>query len=130
MCTSDVDKYQQLRRPQGRPDADLGLHQVRRHQERQSEAGTHSVGYDILGPNDNVPGKLDVRDSMSNLDNAMRASNRKSPLATLAKISLSDVDNSRGYETYRHRLRLQQRHLRRASTCWRPVHRWRAQRRR
>ena len=58
-----------------------------------SEAGTHSVGYDILGPTDS-PGKL-VLDSMSNLDNVEGSG---SPLPTLAKITLSDVDNSRGYE--------------------------------
>ena len=58
-----------------------------------SEAGTHSVGYDILSPTQS-PGKLD-RDSDSNLDNVEDSG---SPLATLAKISLSDVDNKRGYE--------------------------------
>ena len=52
-----------------------------------SEAGTHSVGYSILGPNDAV-GDPQVKD----------AGIAGAPLATLAKISLSDVDNDRGYE--------------------------------
>ena len=52
-----------------------------------SEAGTHSVGASILGPTDNVGGPM-YGDDM--IDGA--------PLSTLAKISLSDVDNSRGYE--------------------------------
>ena len=90
-----------------------------------SEAGTHSVGYDILGPTES-PGKLD-KASMSNLDNVKDSG---SPLATLAKISLSDVDNKRGLRDDRHRLRLQQRHLRRRPRAARSVHRRRAQRRR
>ena len=52
-----------------------------------SEAGDHSVGYSILGPNDAV-GDPQVKD----------AGIAGAPLATLAKISLSDVDNDRGYE--------------------------------
>lgn len=47
-----------------------------------SEAGTHSVGYSVLGPNDAANAGPQV-----NLGG----------LATFAKISLSDVDNTRGY---------------------------------
>ena len=92
MNTSDVDQYSNFDGPKAGQTLTLvftksaGI-------KNDSEAGTHSVGYDILGPNDN-PGKLD-RDSMSNLDNVEGSG---SPLATLAKITLSDVDNSRGYE--------------------------------
>ena len=52
-----------------------------------SEAGTHSVGASVLGPTDNVGGPMYGDDV---IDGA--------PLSTVAKISLSDVDNSRGYE--------------------------------
>ena len=52
-----------------------------------SEAGDHSVGYSILGPNDAV-GDPQVKD----------AGIAGAPLATVAKIALSDVDNDRGYE--------------------------------
>ena len=92
MNTSDVDQYSNFDGPKAGQTLTLvftkssGI-------KNDSEAGTHSVGYDILGPNDN-PGKLD-KTSMSNLDNVEGSG---SPLATLAKISLSDVDNSRGYE--------------------------------
>ena len=52
-----------------------------------SEAGTHSVGASILGSTDDVGGPMYGDDV---IDGA--------PLSTLAKISISDVDNSRGYE--------------------------------
>ena len=52
-----------------------------------SEEGTHSVGASVLGPTDNVGGPM-YTDAM--IDNA--------PLRTWAKIGISDVDNSRGYE--------------------------------
>ncbi len=52
-----------------------------------SEAGTHSVGASVLGPADNVGGPM-YKDAT--IDNA--------PLSTLAKIGISDPDNSRGYE--------------------------------
>ncbi len=52
-----------------------------------SEEGTHSVGYSILGPTDSVGGPMYADDM---IDGA--------PLKTLAKIGLSDVDNDRGYE--------------------------------
>ena len=48
-----------------------------------SEAGSYSVGYSLLGPVDNGNRGPEVR-----LDN----------LATYAKISLSDIKNTRGYE--------------------------------
>ena len=52
-----------------------------------SEAGTHSVGASVLSPTDGV-GAPTYKDDM--IDGA--------PLSTRAKIGLSDVDNSRGYE--------------------------------
>ena len=52
-----------------------------------SEAGTHSVGASVLGPTDGVGGPMYTDDMING-----------APLKTLAKISLSDVDNSRGYE--------------------------------
>ena len=56
-----------------------------------SEAGKHSVGASVLGPTDNVGGPMYKGDMVET-----KAGNGE--LATLAKISLSDVDNSRGYE--------------------------------
>ena len=49
-----------------------------------TEAGSHSAAFAILGPTDSVPGPAAV--------------NKDFELKTLAKIALSDVDNSRGYE--------------------------------
>ena len=92
MNTSDVDQYSNFDGPKAGQTLTLTFTKSSGIK-NDSEAGTHSVGYDILGPNDN-PGKLD-KTSMSNLDNVEGSG---SPLATLAKISLSDVDNSRGYE--------------------------------
>ena len=48
-----------------------------------SEAGTHSVGYSILGPNDDANDGPEVE---------------LGTVATNAKVSLSDEDNKRGYE--------------------------------
>ena len=48
-----------------------------------SEAGTHSVAYAVLGPNDDPNDGPEVQ---------------MGTLATYAKIGLSDVDNERGYE--------------------------------
>ena len=48
-----------------------------------SEAGTHSVGYSVLSPNDDWNDGPQVQ---------------LGTVSTLAKISLSDVDNVRGYE--------------------------------
>ena len=56
-----------------------------------SEAGKHSVGASVLGPTDNVGGPMYKGDMVET-----KAGNGE--LATVAKISLSDVDNSRGYE--------------------------------
>ena len=49
-----------------------------------TEAGSHSAAFKILGPTDPVPGPAAV--------------NKDFELMTVAKIALSDVDNSRGYE--------------------------------
>ena len=49
-----------------------------------TEAGSHSAAFKILGPTDSVPGPAAV--------------NKDFELKTVAKIALSDVDNSRGYE--------------------------------
>ena len=49
-----------------------------------TEAGSHSAAFAILGPTGSVPGPAAV--------------NKDFELPTVAKISLSDVDNSRGYE--------------------------------
>ena len=56
-----------------------------------SEAGKHSVGASILGPTDDVGDPMYMGDMVETA-----AGNGE--LATVAKISLSDVDNSRGYE--------------------------------
>ena len=48
-----------------------------------SEAGTHSVGYSVLGPNDDWNDGPQVQ---------------LGTVSTVAKISLSDEDNTRGYE--------------------------------
>ena len=60
-----------------------------------SEAGTHSVGYSVLGPRDDANDGPQVtlmvdRDKDGEMDDPA--------LETKAKISLSDEDNSRGYE--------------------------------
>ena len=52
-----------------------------------SEAGSHSTGYSILGPTDGVPSGPSGSGFM-----------KTNELSTVAKITLSDVDNSRGYE--------------------------------
>ena len=49
-----------------------------------TEQGSHSAAFAILGPTDGVPGPADVAKDFE--------------LPTWAKISLSDVDNIRGYE--------------------------------
>ena len=49
-----------------------------------TEAGSHSAAFAIVGPTGSVPGPAAV--------------NKDFELKTVAKISLSDVDNSRGYE--------------------------------
>ena len=61
-----------------------------------TEAGTHSVLIDILGPADAIPTAsttLARNDELRDTDPSTEQT-----LMTLPKISLSDVDNSRGYE--------------------------------
>ena len=55
-----------------------------------SEAGTHSVGASVLGPTDDVGDPMYADTKTATIEGA--------PLKTVAKIALSDVDNSRGYE--------------------------------
>ena len=61
-----------------------------------TEAGTHSVLIDILGPADAIP----TASATLARNDALRATDpsTEQTLMTLPKISLSDVDNSRGYE--------------------------------
>ena len=61
-----------------------------------TEAGTHSVLIDILGPADAIP----TASTTLARNDALRATDpsTEQTLMTLPKISLSDVDNSRGYE--------------------------------
>ena len=72
-----------------------------------TEAGTHSVSIDILGPADSVPKAattLERNDALRAIDKlcandpTCTDENMEQTLATLPKISLSDVDNVRGYE--------------------------------
>ena len=57
-----------------------------------SEEGDHSVGYALLGATGSVPGRGDFISSRAADDDTLV------DLRTNAKITLSDVDNSRGYE--------------------------------
>ena len=59
-----------------------------------TEQGTHSVLIDILGPADSIP---TAATTLARND-ALRAAGTDHTLPTWAKISLSDVDNIRGYE--------------------------------
>ena len=59
-----------------------------------TEAGMHSVLIDILGPADSVPS---ASATLARND-ALRAAETEQTAVTLPKISLSDVDNIRGYE--------------------------------
>ena len=86
MNTSDVDKYSNFDGPKDGQTLTLTFTKSSGIK-NNSEAGKHSVGYSILGPTDAVGGPQ-VKDA--DIANA--------PLATVAKISLSDVDNDRGYE--------------------------------
>ena len=61
-----------------------------------SEAGTHSVFFDLLGAADRIPSASNVRDRNDAMRDADPPTERT--LSTVAKISLSDVDNKRGYE--------------------------------
>ena len=95
MCTSSTDDCQG---PNGVDDTqtltmviedDSGI-------KNPTEAGTHSVLIDILGPADSIPS---ASDTLARND-ALRATDpsTEQTLMTLPKISLSDVDNKRGYE--------------------------------
>ena len=59
-----------------------------------TEAGVHSVLIDVLGPADSVPS---ASATLARND-ALRAAETEQTAVTLPKISLSDVDNIRGYE--------------------------------
>ena len=61
-----------------------------------TEAGTHSVLIDILGPADAIPTASTTRARNDELRDTDPSTEQT--LMTLPKISLSDVDNSRGYE--------------------------------
>ena len=58
-----------------------------------SEAGTHSVGFKILGPNDE-PDKGGAIQMVDDVD----TDGMQTVVKTLAKIGLSDEDNVRGYD--------------------------------
>ncbi len=61
-----------------------------------SEAGTHSVAFDLVGSAAAFPSASNVRGR----NDARRAADPSTEMTvkTVAKISISDVDNSRGYE--------------------------------
>ena len=83
MCTSSTDDCQG---PNG-VNADQMLTMVVEDNSgirNPTEAGKHSAAFAILGPTASVPGPAEV--------------NKFVDLITVAKIALSDVDNSRGYE--------------------------------
>ena len=61
-----------------------------------SEAGTHSVFFDLLGAAARIPSASNVRDRNDAMRDADPPTERT--LSTVAKISLSDVDDKRGYE--------------------------------
>ena len=61
-----------------------------------TEAGTHSVRIDILGPADSIPTASTTRERNDELRDTDPSTEQT--LMTLPKISLSDVDNIRGYE--------------------------------
>ena len=95
MCTSSTDDCQG---PNG-VDATQTLTMVVEDDsgiKNPTEQGTHSVLIDILGPADSIP---KAADTLARND-ALRATDPSTEhtLPTWAKISLSDVDNKRGYE--------------------------------
>ena len=63
-----------------------------------SEAGSHSVGYSVLGPNDPQNNGPQKKDGDIRIYDDGSLTEEYAPLKTVAKISLSDVDNTRGYE--------------------------------
>ena len=95
MCTSSTEDCQG---PNG-VDADQTLTMVIEDDsgiKNPTEAGTHSVLIDILGPADSIPSASDTlarNDALRDTDPSTEQT-----LMTLPKISLSDVDNKRGYE--------------------------------
>ena len=93
MCTSSTDDCQG---PNG-VDATQTLTMVVEDDsgiKNPTEQGTHSVLIDILGPADSIP---KAATTLARND-ALRAAETEKTLPTWAKISLSDVDNIRGYE--------------------------------
>ena len=95
MCTSSTDDCQG---PNG-VDADQTLTMVIEDDsgiKNPTEQGTHSVLIDILGPADSIP---TAATTLARND-VLRATDPSTEhtLPTWAKISLSDVDNKRGYE--------------------------------
>ena len=95
MCTTDTPACQTSDGPKmGQEvtlviESDSGI-------KNPSEAGTHSVFFDLLGAADRIPSASDVRDRNEAMRDADPPTERT--LSTVAKISLSDVDNKRGYE--------------------------------
>ena len=72
-----------------------------------SEAGTHSVYFDVLGSADSIPSASNVRernDALRDMDTAAKEmtppgmANNEQTVSTVAKVGLSAVNNKRGYE--------------------------------
>ena len=117
MNTSDVDQYSNFDGPKAGQTLTL-IFTKSSDIKNNSEAGTHSVGYSILGPTDSVEGPVrsthrafprgsaaakfaqvsdtEVIFGMHDAPGEGFAANVG--LRTRAKIELSDVDNDRGYE--------------------------------
>ena len=95
MCTTDTTDCQTSDGPKmGQKmtlviESDSGI-------KNPSEAGTHSVFFDLVGSADPYPSASNVRGR----NDAMRAADPSTErtVNTVAKITLSDVDNKRGYE--------------------------------
>ena len=83
MCTSSTDDCQGPNGPVRGQMLTMGIEDSSGIK-NPTEAGSHSAAFAILGPTGSVPGPAAV--------------NKDFELPTWAKISLSDVDNSRGYE--------------------------------
>ena len=105
MCTTDTVACQTSDGPQAGQkvtlviESDSGI-------KNPSEAGTHSVFYDTVGSRDDFPSAGNVRGRNDMLRQEDKDADRKPGdeggservVKTVAKISLSDVDNKRGYE--------------------------------
>ena len=70
-----------------------------------TEAGKHSAAVRVLGPTDSLPGPTIAREDATdseemegNIQGGTGSQMNKFVLLTLAKVKLSDVNNSRGYE--------------------------------